>query len=184
MKIAFTGSHSTGKTTLLGEIAKKTNLKIYHIAEIARNIIKRGFPLSQDATVDSYINYVNEQLKAEFVAMESKYDLLISDRTILDAVAYSKVNKKLSRPFIPDYLIEMLERVWLLEKNFYDIYIYFPVEFPMVCDGVRPEDVQYQIDVGEQIKELLEFHRINYITICGSTEERYNSFLKIIKEVK
>jgi len=182
MNIALAGSHSTGKTTLLNEVVKRNNIfKFISITETARIVIDKGFPMAKDATIDSYVNYVNEQLKAELSARRNNYDILISDRTILDAVAYSQINKKLiDDPFIPTYVIEMIERVWLIEKEFYDFYIYCPVEFPLIFDGVRDEDSVYQKMVSDHIKKLLEQYNVKHFVVSGSVSARYESVMKHI----
>jgi len=172
LNIALVGSHSTGKTTLVSLLQQCFAAKFYCISEVARSIISQGFPLGQDANVDSYINYVNEQLKAEKKSQEVNYDVLISDRTILDTVAYAEANRTLPRPFIPIYLIEMLENVWLLEKDFYDIYVYLPIEFEMELDGIRPADKEYRHLVDRKILELLHKNNIDYITLSGSVDAR------------
>lgn len=179
MKIAFTGSHSTGKTTLLESLISK-GLNIYAITEVARTIIKKGFPLGEDAIIDSYIHYVNEQLKAESEALKSNCKYIISDRTILDAVVYSIVNKSLPRPFIPEYLIEMLHRTWLLERSFYDIYVYFPIEFTMEADSIRPEGEEYRQEIDKQILSLLRSSNTRFITVTGSVQERTESLLNYL----
>jgi nicotinamide riboside kinase len=182
MNIALTGAHSTGKTTLLNAFVKRNKrFKFVSITETARIVIEKGFPMAKDATVDSYINYVNEQLKMELSARKTNYDILISDRTILDAVAYAEINKKLSdEPFIPTYVIEMLERIWLVEQEFYDFYIFCPVEFPLIFDGVRDEDSIYQEKISEHLKKLLERHKIKHFSVNGSVSERYESLIKRI----
>jgi nicotinamide riboside kinase len=182
MNIALTGAHSTGKTTLFNEFVKRNNrFRIASITETARIVIEKGFPMAKDATVDSYINYVNEQLKAELSARKDNYDVLISDRTILDAVAYSQINKRLTDdPFIPPYVIEMLESVWLMEKEFYDFYIYCPVEFPLIFDGVRDEDGVYQRMVGDHLKDLLERHNVKHFEVSGSMTARYDYLMTLI----
>ena len=103
MRIAFTGSHSTGKTTLLNDIIKYCggDIKINSITEVARKIIVKGYPLNQDANIDSYIHYINDQLNEENTYMY-ECDLFISDRTLLDPVAYAMVNSQLPRPYIPE----------------------------------------------------------------------------------
>lgn len=183
MNIALTGSHSTGKTTLLNEVVRRNNkYKIVSITETARIVIEKGFPMAKDATVDSYINYVNEQLKSELNTSKIKYDILISDRTILDAVAYSQVNKKLTNdPYIPTYVIEMLEKVWLIEKEFYDFYVYCPVEYPLIFDGVRDADCVYQKTVSAQLKILLEKNNIKHYVISGNVDQRHDALVKIIE---
>lgn len=172
MKIALVGTHSTGKTSLLNEFTSRTSYRVYVIVETARKIIERGFPMGKDAHVDSYINYVNDQIRAELLFNPARYDILISDRTILDTLCYARINAQIPRPTIPTYLLEMLESVWLLEKEMFDLHIYIPIEFELVKDGIRDEDEQYRVAVSNEIKKLLDFHHVNYVTIKGTIEER------------
>lgn len=184
LKLAFTGSHSTGKTTLLSDIRSEleNEIKVNYITEVARGIIRRGYPLNMDANVDSYVHYINDQLNAEIANMK-ECSLFISDRTLLDPVAYAVVNAKLPRPYIPDYFIDMMKNVWLLEQKKYDLYVYFPVEFPMDFDGVRPFDEKYRNDIDEAIRYLLEENRINHITISGNREKRKKIMIETIHQL-
>ena len=189
MKIAFTGTHITGKTTLLNDFKQfLSSVDSTHalygkslgcISGIARNIISRGFPLNKDGNMDSYVNYINDQLEAEKKMLD--YDIFISDRTLLSPLAYSRVNKNLPRPFIPDYFINMMENIWLLEKQRYDLYLYFPMEFTIcINDSVHPSDEKYRSDIDGMIHNLLEIHEVNHTHITGSKEERMHSLLKIL----
>ncbi len=179
MRLAFTGSHSTGKTTLINTLMQaRPDLRVVAIKNVTRKIIERGFPLAKDATVDSFVNYINDQLREERLAELTGFDVLLSDRTILDAIGYSTVNKQLSGNKIPDYFIQMLHEIWRLEAKFYNLYIYCPVEFPMVEDGVRIIDEEYRNAVGKQIKKLLDEYEVNYITVTGSKEFRLQILLE------
>lgn len=184
MKIAFTGTHVTGKTTLLNDyvthIASVTNTKsVGFITGIARGIIARGFPLNKDGNVDSYINYINDQLNAE--KQMELYDDFICDRTLLSPLAYALVNRVLPRPYIPDYLIEMIENVWLLEKDRFDLYAYFPIEFDMpTLDDIHPPDENYRKQIDEMIYSLLIKYNIKYTVIRGTRDERLNKLISII----
>ena len=183
MKIAFTGSHSTGKTTLLNDLITyfDDDINIKCITEVARKIIDKGYPLNQDANVDSYVHYINDQLNEENIHMQG-CDLFISDRTLLDPVAYSLVNRQLPRPYIPEYFIEMMTNVWLLEQARYDLYVYFPLEFPLEIDGIRPVDEKYRKDIDEKIHMLLMKYNINYITVSGNEMQRRDYLIKVIKK--
>jgi nicotinamide riboside kinase len=182
MNIAFAGTHGTGKTTLLDQMIKifDKDADFRYVTEVARKIIQRGYPLNQEANTDSYIHYINDQLKAEKDIFDSS--LFISDRTLLDPLAYALVNRTLPRPYVQGYFIEMLERVWLLEKERYDLYVYFPVEFPMIFDRVRPENEKYRKEVDKMILQLLNKHKINYIEIHGTPAERELVLLDIINK--
>lgn len=182
LKIAFTGSHCTGKTTLLNDIINSLpdGTTVNSVTEVARKIIEKGYPLNMDATVDSYVHYINDQLKEENKKME-ECDVFISDRTLLDPVAYAIVNSKLPRPYIPQYFIDMMENVWLLEKDKYDFYVYFPVEFGMETDGVRPVGDKYREDIDKMIEMLLIKYKIEYVKVTGNKLQRRDYLLSTIK---
>ena len=181
MRIAFTGTHGTGKTTLLHDvIEQRSNDDSFgYITEVARGIIERGYPLNAEANTDSYIHYINDQLIAERNIAD--YKLFISDRTLLDPLAYALINRDLPRPYIHDYFIDMMKNVWLLEKERYDLYIHFPVEFPMMFDGVRPADEEYRISIDRMINRLLNEYYVNFVTISGDMNERKRRIFKIIE---
>ena len=180
MKLAFTGSHSTGKTTLIQEIIKEApnTASIKCVTEIARKIIRRGYLLNNEATEASYIQYINDQLYEERDI--ECYDYFLSDRTLLDPLAYMIANKDFPGPTIEETFIQMMENVWLLEQTRYDFYIYFPVEFPLVFDGVRPNDEKYREAVDKEILYLLNKHSIPFISVTGSVPERKKQILHLL----
>lgn len=178
-KLAFVGTHSSGKSTIIDAfLAEEKGKSVEVIRGIARNVVKRGFPLEKGSTVDSYTNYMRDQLRQERQLLTSQADFLFSDRTVLDAASYAKVNAELPRPFVPDYFVEMLLEVALLEARRYDLFVYCPAEFPMVSDPFRPEDEPYRQKVGNQIRNFLKEHNLSYITATGDVGAR----VKILKD--
>lgn len=175
-RVAFVGSHSTGKTTLAMHVESvSAGTRVTVLPEVARIVIARGYPLGKDASADAYVNYVRDQLEAERVAALGSFELLVSDRTVLDCVGYARVNRRLPRPYIQDYFISMLEEVALREAEFYDLHVYFPVEWAMEADGVRPEDEQYREEVGGAIMAFLAESRIPSLSVSGTTDARMRS---------
>lgn len=184
IRIAFVGSHSTGKTTLLRHCQEQFAEGLYTIEDVPRRIIARGFPMGPYAVVDSFVNYVRDQLQAERESHAVEKDWLISNRTILDAAAYASANKSLPRPFIPDYFIEMLEELARLEATFYDLYVEFPVCFPMTPDAVRPEGEGYRMRVGQEISRLLNVFKVPHLSVTGTTAERFRSLVKHVGRLR
>ena len=130
--------------------------------------------MEKNSTVDAYSNYILDQLREERLAMEQDWDLLMSDRTVLDAAGYALANRDLPRPFVPQYFIEMLIEVWLREALFYDLYVFLPVEFDMVEDGIRPIDEEYRKSVSQQVLSLLERHiQGRFLIASGTLEQRF-----------
>jgi hypothetical protein len=91
MKIAFTGSHGTGKTTSVFEYAHKMKLEfpnkrtgIFHenAARAPKGLFnKNGTNLSQ---LWIFTNQMQNEIRLGY-----EYDILICDRTVFDSIAYS-----------------------------------------------------------------------------------------------
>lgn len=170
-KIAIAGTHGVGKTTLAYSLAENFNHLVVKLnSQLARSLIKKGYPLGQEATMESYIQYVIAQLRAEQEL--EKCDIFISDRTLLDPLAYAIVNYEYIDSNVPTSIIEMLKRIWLLELQQYDLYVFVPIEFAMQSDGIRPENEDYRKKVQEQMLFLLEENNVNYIKVSGTSVER------------
>jgi len=75
---------------------------------------------------------LTRQIRAEIMAGDD----FISDRSIYDIIAYSIDLQNI------DSLTEQANNY--LAKNPYDLTFYFPIEFDMENDGVRPEDEEYR----------------------------------------
>lgn len=173
MRVAFVGTHCTGKTSLLEVFPKRyPQISCHIIDEKARELIKKGHELTINGNTESYIAWINEKMLSERESINENYDVLISDRCMIDIISYAKIATKTSKSFVDNSFIQLCENIFLSQKNFYDCYIYFPIEFPMEEDAVRPNDEQYRIAIGEMIKSNLEKYSLRHITIKGDLETR------------
>ena len=179
MRISVSGTHSTGKSVLAAAAYEALNAvwrgRVHLIPEVAREVIAKGFPLDDKATVDSYINYVMAQLREE---RQSVAEHVISDRSFLDLLAYIRTN---ADPQIPSYFVEMVEEISWLDTRFFDVYCYLPIEFPLVEDGVRGIDEDYRAAVDETLCGLLREYGVKYVTVTGSLAERVNQVVNLVR---
>lgn len=179
MRVSISGSHSTGKTVLTEECYTALSAMypgdVDMIGEIAREVIARGFSLNQDATVDSYTNYILLQLEAERNASKKH---VVSDRSLVDLVAYIFTNND---PRIPAYFVDMVQEIVQLEVKYFDVYCYLPVEFDLVVDDVRPEEKDYQLAVDRTLFSLFSTYGLDVKTITGTVEERTVKILSLFQ---
>ena len=181
-RIAITGTHGVGKTTLSFSIASFFKEQAVLVnSRLARTMIKEGYPLGKEASIESYIQYIVRQLRIEQKA--SKCDLFISDRTLLDPLSYAVVNNRNHFSAIPESVIALLEATWLLEMKQYDLYVFVPIEFDVQSDGIRPEGEEYRIAVDNQIYHFLNDNNVKYIRVTGSIEERRDQVLQALKQL-
>lgn len=165
-RIAIVGSFSTGKTTLAGVLARSLDVPL--LPEVAREVAEMGFKLDKDATPETEALIFLKQYNNELATQE-----FVGDRSILDVMAYARWvldNQPRTKEIA---LWEECERLAerRLRANYSHVY-YLPIEFPIVLDGLRPDDPAFQREIDERILQLLSSHAIGYRTITGTVEER------------
>jgi len=122
MKIAFSGTHGTGKTTrtLMKAVELKkqyTNKAIRTLYEVAADC---PLGVNGDATELSQMWIFSNQIKYE-IEQKTNADILICDRTIADCLAYSQYFnfKHLSDSLMPviEYWLGTYEQIFLLAPD-------------------------------------------------------------------
>jgi len=175
MKIAFVGSFSTGKTTLANLFAREWDYPL--LPEVAREVVELGFPLDQSATAETETLIFLKQWRAE-----ASHERFVADRSVYDVLAYA------------DWVMEHQEgdrkenHLWYESREIatldlrarYDHVFYLPVEFPIVLDGLRPDDTGFQADIDRRITELLRAADVDYETLTGPVEARQAQVRKVV----
>ena len=93
----------------------------------------------------------------------------------MDLVVYSTFMDKLSKE-----AHNYIEDTWNRVKNEYTHYIYFPIEFDSVDDGVRSVNEEWRVSIDNEFKLLLEGVRKPYLTVTGSPLQRVNQILEFV----
>jgi predicted ATPase len=148
--IAYTGAHRTGKTTSTFLLAAK--LKILHpdkhvsiIQEIARRC---PYPINKEASKKAQSWIFSQQLATELFRCQSQADIIITDRTVVDSIAYAKV-----RGFndLATKMQGMAEtHIHRYKQIFFKFIKDLPLESISSCnDGVRDMDLEWQKQIEE-----------------------------------
>jgi len=179
MKLAFVGSFSTGKTTLATLFAKEWDYPL--LPEVAREVVELGFPLDQNATAETETLIFLKQWRAE-----STHDHFVADRSVYDVLAYADWVMEQDRPFRKE------DHLWNVAREIatddlrarYDHVFYLPVEFPIVLDGLRPDNPGFQADIDDRIRRLLLSADVAYDTLSGTIEERQAQVRAVVGAVE
>ena len=172
-RICLTGTHGSGKTTTLN-LFKEAGYPV--ITEVVRNLVKeKGITINKEGTDATQRMVFNTYSKV--LDETTKY---VSDRGLTDVISYTAagvMDGKVSH--------EVLDEQEQLLKGFTDnnpdiVYIYFPIEFPVVADGVRSVDENYRQQIDRLIHDTLDGLGVDYLTVTGTPEERFKQILDYV----
>jgi|694.fasta_scaffold42522_9 nicotinamide riboside kinase len=165
MKIALTGTHGVGKTTLAKMLVERLNLPYIH--EGARSVIEMLNTYSLD-----YRDFGDEQrslfqkcvVNLQLIVENSFEQGFVSDRSLFDCQAYSNFD---------------IEVANIADR--YDLIVYLPIEFELEKDGVRFTDPVFQKEIDTKILKSIENIDPNkLIKVTGNVRERLEQvFTKI-----
>jgi deoxyadenosine/deoxycytidine kinase len=175
-RIAIVGSFSTGKTTLAEALARHLELPL--LPETAREVVELGFKLDKDATPETetliFLKQYNNELST---------DEFVGDRSLIDVMAYAgwviDNQPRRKESALWDECVKLAER--RLRANYSHVF-YLPIEFPIVLDGLRPDDPAFQEEIDQRVIRLLKSHDIDYETVKGSVDERLEQINSILSE--
>ena len=174
MKIGFCGTMSVGKTTLVNALAKLPEFKGYKFrTERSKYLMEMGIPLNTDSTVKGQAIFLAER------ASELMQDKIITDRTIIDVMAFAKQSTSMYYGEADDFCSFASN---MLSEYDYIFYV-SPEGVEIENNGVRETDEGYRIKIDESIQLLIikYRHKIkNLVEIKGSTEERIKSVKQAI----
>jgi len=173
-RIGLTGTVSVGKTTLVKALKELPEFKDYKIeTEKSKEIRDKGIKLNTDSTLQGQIIFANYRTE------ELLNKNIISDRTLLDVMAFTRLAKS-----IPHYICNDYENLYKHLINEYDYIFYISPEGIEIEDnGVRCIDAEYRLKVDKEIQEIISLYKNkikHYHQISGTTEERIQQIKNII----
>lgn len=183
MKIAFTGAHGVGKTTLINELKKRLGdeIKLEVTKEVPRIICEivndPEYFRRTNNTLPKQLAILLGQIVLEYNTKKSS--LLICDRTIFDHWAYTTY---LFKDEIDNSLSSSIEYFLIQHMKSYDLIFYLPIEFKVEDDGTRESDESFQANIDSIILKNLNDNKLDFIKISGSIEQRTESVIQILKK--
>lgn len=172
MRIGFTGPHGTGKTTAAFEMAtalKKEGYDVSIKSNVARNC---PLPINEQSTVNSQLWIIGKMMTKE---IESKSHITISDRTLLDALAYTRR--------VDSIVAETLEQFvrGYMRANYDFVFYLKPLEEKdyLIADGRRSTNKQFQTHIDFIIKKYIHQMGLD-VKLTATTDERVKMVLEAI----
>ena len=168
-RIALVGASSTGKTTVY-ELLKGRLPKFEFINESTRTVGSYGFPINELGTDATQLAISSFHLEALL-----RPGNIIFDRGYLDLIVYTNFMG------VSSSTKNYIEDTWNRIKGEYTHYVYFPIEFKSVDDGVRSINEDWREKIDKEFQLLLDGVRKPYLTVTGSPLQRVEQILDFIK---
>ena len=180
--VLFTGTISTGKTTLLEKVKKELDeLRFSYsiITSVVRELVKKNII---EKEVDILANNKNQiTITAEYTCqywekLQDDSIILLSDRSPIDLIAYSRCRKDAS-----DYSNRLAERVLnnlFSFKGVKFLVFYFPPIIPFEKDEIREEKGRKKIDI--EIKKILKEFKIPFIKMEEADLQKRSNLIRDI----
>jgi nicotinamide riboside kinase len=170
-RVAVVGSFSTGKTTLAEAAAEPLGLPL--LPEVARQVVELGFKLDKDATPEVETLIFLRQLYNEM-----SHSDFVGDRSLIDVMAYAgwvlDNQERRKETALWDSCVQIATHQL---RSQYTHVFYLPIEFPIVPDGLRPLDPDFQKEIDERMVHLLDRHDVKYDVLTGSVEARLDELV-------
>jgi len=172
MKIGLCGTMSVGKTTLVKALSEMEQFKGYTCTtERSKYLNSLGIPLNHETTIEGQTIFLAERVT------ELMQDRLITDRTVLDVMAFTNCARKVSY-MDGDAFADYASR---FAKQYDYIFYISPDGMGIEDNGIRDTNADYRKEIDEEIQKLLLKYRPVYFELKGTTEERIEQIMKTIQ---
>ena len=149
--ISFSGAQGTGKTTSAYNHARemKINNPDKSVATLCDLEAFCPYPINQAATEETQEWIFANQIRQELTAMH-RFDLVVTDRTILDAIAYTMV---IGFTSLADSMLSYAQHH--VPQHYHQIY-FKQIKNNQHChpDGIRDVDQGFRQAVEDVLKEI------------------------------
>ena len=171
MKISFTGTGCSGKTTLLKKCKEHYGDKFNYVDEVTRIVARKGLKITDDGNDETQRAIIDAHIE------NNKLDNVIMDRCIVDG--YSYTTWLYGQQKVCDEVYEYAYNTFNDIVNDLDMILYCcPVK--MEDDGERSTDENFQKDIDTMMTHLLYQDpwslpfQGTLITLEGDVEKRFN----------
>lgn len=175
-KIALIGTSCVGKTTILNELRKRnaTDTRIEFLKEAARIFFQENPALPNRFTPDIQRKIQSLVIQREKVAAEKNVSLIVSDRSVIDPVAYAMSNGDEKEA---DFLLQTV-RNWI--TTYTTFLVLNPADVPYKNDSIRNEDIFIRQKVHDCLLQILANESIPFLLVSGSVLHRANTIQSVI----
>jgi thymidylate kinase len=173
-KIALSGTHGSGKTTLVNFVTGKLKSYAINIGCMAETARTSPFIINGTKSIDTQLHIFFKHIEQEILEKLSKYDIFLTDRTPIDMLAYTEL-------FYPkeEDTIQMMHNLcqWYMKSYKCIFRTTFMYNLDNDHDNFRPKENSLQKKADKKIKELLDIYYPHYIELPDTSVEDISEYM-------
>jgi predicted ATPase len=182
-KIGVAGSHSTGKTTLVGALRDRIvsrNLRVGRVDDLAGRARDLGFPILREHTFESTLWIMAECMRQE-AERSLCCDIILVDRPVLDALGYLKAALAVSGRVIEPGRLQALERIAYAHARDYDVLVVTILDPSIPLGPGRDDDPVFRVAASKAVAGLIDEARPDALRVTsGNSAEVIETVLGAI----
>lgn len=175
MVISFTGSHSTGKSTLLNQCQQHFGKRFKYVEEVTR-LVKRKYNvlINEQGNDETQCLIINQHI---INSLKYKKNVIM-DRCIIDGIVYTSWLAKNGQ--VSNWVDDYAFNVGKILAPKIDVIFHCIPDFELVKDGERSENKTFRNEVNEMMNHILDQEQFKNKTVKlhGNIEQR----MQIIKD--
>ena len=173
MKIAISGAHSQGKTTILNSLRSIPTFSDYKFVDSPTRALQSSVQINENGTQDTQVSIMYNH----YVNVSTNGKAVVFDRCALDGMAYTmyfstKINVS---------VLESLRLMYLYLMQQYDYVFYIAPELVPTNDGTRSINSSFFEEIKSNFNYLIKHDQHKIYTLSGTNEQRINTILNTIK---
>ena len=180
MRIAVSGTHFSGKTTLISSVSDK--LRDYQIFEEPYHLLEEdGYAFSDPPSIEDF----EKQLECSIELIKSSPKNAIFDRSPFDFLAYALVIAEENHDHcdMETWQTQIEEII-----SHIDMLVFVPIEYPDSIKLPKSEDRELRYSIDEKIKELILedslgcLGDIAILEVSGTLQKRTDMVLNFLEK--
>lgn len=166
-KILLTGTHSTGKSTLLNLLREDDFFKEFKfIGGVTREAREYGLDINEKGDTLTQLYCMSKDF---LNLVQNQHENVVYDRSILDTYIYTKY----LRSSVDDWFYETVLEVCNMLLSEFDYIFWLRPEWEITNDRVRSMNKKFQEGVDLLFEEYFQLHpQLKYVRLIGESEQK------------
>lgn len=161
-KVSIIGTHSTGKTTAAYKLCTELKLHNKPVTLVAEVASTSPLLINESSSPEQQLWILVTQISRELEASH-KTEYVVCDRSVLDTLAYfTSARNRNGQNLYPNIKYDSIKRLTFDWLSTYDCLILVVPDgtIPLVADGIRSVNEDYQQEIYQELLQLLSEFKI------------------------